>query len=425
MTGGVASAQADIVETPERTYDVSGDVRVDHLELRGHPASASMAIAARWDPHAERLVSARAERIALKGPGIDLGGTASVTSSPTRVRFDLRGPLLALNQLLSALPSRPSTSTERVIVPADWRRQVGSVGVDGTLHINRVVNGRLTLSDFDASTALERGLLKLEGCRAKVYQGTIDMSGSTVDLDAPQPAWHLVTRMAGVDVAEAAAALTDQRWLEGKFGGNMELNGSGNDWPELRKTLTGNGQATIETAALPREFEAKLAEPVRSALSEVGLGETARRALAETRWAENGRMTAKFTIADGWVRLTGPLRLQMPFGTAELNGRVGLDRRLDLSGKLGLAPEFVQKLTGGRLSPNQPVDLPLRLAGTMSDPKVDIQVEPTNLGRGAEPAPAPKVPAAPNVPAPQAPQVPKPPAPHLPGPPVPPLPAMP
>ena len=70
------------------------------------------------------------------------------------------------------------------------------------------------------------------------------------------------------------------------------------------------------------------------------------------------------------MALRQPITVNTGIGPVQLDGRIGLDWRLDLKGTARVSPEIVSQLTGGRLRPTAPVAVPLQLGGTLTNPTV-------------------------------------------------------
>ncbi|NVJ26763.1 AsmA family protein, partial [Myxococcus sp. AM011] len=81
-------------------------------------------------------------------------------------------------------------------------------------------------------------------------------------------------------------------------------------------------------------------------------------------------LNAKFSVKDGWVSFTQPMAFRSDLGNGTLDGRVGLDQRLELKGTVEASKEFVSGLTGGAVPIKAPVSVPVTITGTLKAPKV-------------------------------------------------------
>jgi hypothetical protein len=82
-------------------------------------------------------------------------------------------------------------------------------------------------------------------------------------------------------------------------------------------------------------------------------------------------LTAQFQVKDGWMELSQPMSFDTGFGSMSLGGRIGLDQRLDLQGKTSLSPALMSDITAGRFKPNAPIDVPIRIGGTLEAARVE------------------------------------------------------
>jgi AsmA protein len=189
-------------------------------------------------------------QIALKGPGIDLGGTASAQMTPTRVQFGLQGQELDLKHLLGALPPRPKDEESSTALPASVRARLGKVDVGGTLKLAKIRHGALVATDVDVQAKLDEGVLLVERGGATVYGGHADITGTRVDLTKEQPAWSLKAVLAGMDTAQAFQSLSGHQALQGKASGELQLTGTGADWAQARNDVVGGGNVQLRDGVL-------------------------------------------------------------------------------------------------------------------------------------------------------------------------------
>ena len=314
----------------------------------------------------------------MQGPGVDLGGTAAVRNEPLRFEFALAGPLLDLDTLLGTLqePGKREQERQGPLVPESVRRRLGAVAGSGTLAIDRLVSGKLTANDVKARATLRNGELLLEQAQAQFYGGTVKADGTTANLLQALPSWHLQAQMAGVSLDRAMDAIAGNVPLSGSVRSTVDLRGAGTDWEALRPLLTGTASLDIEggklvTLNLDNALASAVGEGLRLLGQQTAAGKLEQ---AETATALRNVQT-RVQVQDGWMTLQQPLALGGDFGTAELNGRIGLDWKLDLRGTAQLSPTFVSNITGGALRPSSPVAVPLRIGGTLRAPAVS-PIEP-------------------------------------------------
>nr|WP_241758613.1 AsmA-like C-terminal region-containing protein [Pyxidicoccus parkwaysis] len=392
FTGGALDVDADL-KTDQGQYVLSGHGSAKGLRLRGDPANGSFAFDSRIDPNQPKAAKVAFTRIALSGPGVELGGTASARLEPARVRFSLAGKELDLEHLLGAMPPRsaPDEARPSNTPPISKRRGLGEVDVNGTLRIETLRHGALTASDVDVQATLSGGALVLQRGTANMYGGRANLTGSRVDLTKAQPVWSLKATLDGMDTAKAFQALTGHSPLQGAASGELHLSGAGLDWERVRDQMTGTGTLRLrEGVYTSTDLGATVAPAVSQgleALGKKGASESVRKAEQGTRFKD---LNARFRIQDGWVSFTQSMAFDSDLGKGTLDGRVSLDERLELNGAIQASQQFVSNLTHGAVPLKAPVSVPITITGTLKDPQVKAG-SPTGIAQGLLPAvPVPK-----------------------------------
>ncbi len=385
FTGGLVDVDAD-VKTDQGKYALAGHGSARELKLRGDPASGSFAFNSKIDPANAKVTRVYFTQIALKGPGIDLGGTASAQMTPTRVQFALQGQELDLKHLLGALPPQPKDEESSTALPASVRAQLGKVDVDGTLKLAKIRHGALVATDVDAQAKLDEGVLLVQRGGATVYGGHADITGTRVDLTKKQPAWSLKAILAGIDTAEALQALSGHQALQGKASGELQLTGTGSDWVQARNKVTGGGNVQLRDGALmTADLEAAVAPVLAQGLAALGHQGAAGAAQKEGEGTKLKDLNAQFRVQDGWIAFTKPMAFQSDIGAGTLEGRVGLDQRLELNGTIKASEQFVSAITHGAFPVKAPVTIPMTITGTLKAPEVKLG-SPTEIAKGLLPA---------------------------------------
>ncbi|SDF08550.1 AsmA protein [Myxococcus virescens] len=370
FTGGRMDIGAD-VKTDQGAYALSGHGSARALKLRGEPASGSFAFTSRIDPAHVKAAKVDFTQIALKGPGVQLGGTASAWMAPTRVRFALQGQEFDVKHLLGVLPPQPKDEASATALPASVRAQLGEVDVGGTLKLAKLHHGALVATDVDAQARLDDGVLLVQRGGATLYGGHADLTGTRVDLTKQQPEWTLKVVLAGMDTAKAFQSLSGQPSLRGQASGELQLTGTGVDWAQARDSVTGGGSVQLRDGALTTaDVGAEVAPVLTRGLEVLGLKDatgTVQRAAQGTRLND---LSAQFRVQGGWVAFTKPMAFQSDIGNGTLDGRVGLDQRLELKGTINASEQFVSAITRGAIPMKAPVTIPLTITGTLRAPEV-------------------------------------------------------
>ena len=374
MTGGRVDVDAKL-STKGDQYQLDGGGKLTQVRLRGEPAQGGFELHAVADA-ATGAVHARFENLSLEGPGVDLGGSASLDASPVRIRFAIAGPLLDLGHLLAALPQQEQAkqATTGLSLTTEQRRQVSALDVSGTLDIARVVKGKLTATAFKARAALESGVFVLHDASADFFGGRVDASGTRLDLARAVPAWTLAARLEGIDVAEALKAMEGSAPVLGKLSGSVDLDGAGADWPALRKTLTGKGALALKEGALTTtDLGGQVLGGVASGLRAVGKQGAAGAVSGAGGKTPLRDLAVQFTVKDGAMTLSRPLTFATSFGTVELGGWIGLDSRLGLRGWAKVSKQALAQVVGGAKIPlPSTLDVPLAVGGTLEQPSVSV-----------------------------------------------------
>jgi AsmA protein len=378
FTGGRVDVEANVSSEPRAAaYLLDGTGKLGELRMKGQPASGGFELHARADP-AAGTARVQVTNLAVKGPGVDLGGGATLTTKPVRATFAIKGPLLDVGTVLGLVPKDPNAppapkpeETGGALLPPAMAKEVAAVAVDGTIDIEKVVNGKLTVNDFHAKGALKEGIFALQEATAGLYGGTVDAGGTRVDLADPNPRWNLKAKLQGVDLANAFQAIAGQAPLAGKATAALDLSGVGSNWDQLKNVISGLAAVSLQDGALTTaDLGGQALGALSQGLAAVGRGGAAKRVSA----LEEGKTTlrdlaASFKVDDGFLTLTKPLGFNTPAGAVTLGGKIGLSTELALDGTIAIPQQVVAQ---AGLPPIGAVNLPLKLGGTLSGPQVQL-----------------------------------------------------
>ncbi|MHB8879849.1 MAG: AsmA family protein, partial [Myxococcaceae bacterium] len=365
----------------EDAYLVEGNAGAEEVHLRGQPAELKLAFRSKVSPANPAGSRVHLHQLAAKGPGLDLSGTAMVALTPMAVEFDLKGKALDVGQLLSALPPKEEPGAVGTIAPQRTRSALETARVTGSLAIEQVQVGKLQANGLSARIALRNGVLTAQSAEAQLYGGSAALGGTSVDLKPETPAWNLRARLQGLEVGELLQGVSGAAPLRGIGTVELTARGFGTEWERIRRELTGQGRLTMKDPVLGADLSGEVGEALGEILARTGQVRPGpvEKAAQGTRL---GAIDAHFEVRDGWMSLRRPVKVNAPFGSADLGGRVGLDQRLDLRGTARLSPSFVGQVSSGQLKPSAPLDVPMRLTGNLSQPKVGLDVSPTDLLKG-------------------------------------------
>ena len=379
VRGGTAALDAQLSTAEGPSYRVEGGGSLQGVRLRGHAASGRFRTVASWSPAKPDAATVDVTDLALEGPGVNLGGSVSFETAPVRATFALAGPLLDLDAVMGLLPeapaqARPAAPAASPAVPEATRKEIQSAAARGTISVDRLRGGRLEATNVKARAVLSRGTLTLEQLDAAVFGGQVSARGTQVSLAEKEPTWKLAAKLSQLDLGQAIAAFSGQAPLAAKVNGDLQLNGAGTDWPKIRQAVTGLAalllaDGTLSTTDLGDQILGALSKGLEAA----GKGGAAKK-LAGVR---NGKtsirdLSGKFTVKDGFLAASSPLKFRSDVGDVALGGRVGLDGRLDLSGTVAVPKSVLAQAISGIPLP-ETLEVPLSLGGTLQAPSVGVK----------------------------------------------------
>jgi AsmA protein len=381
VRGGTASLDAKL-STAGGTYKVDGTGDLRDVRLRGQTSSGKFHAIATWSPAKPDAARVDLSDLALRGPGVDLGGKASVETSPMRASFALAGPLLDLDAVMGILPEaepakeKAPAASEGELVPAATRREIQAAAARGTIEVEKLRGGRLEATGVKARATLSRGVLTLDEMSAAVFGGRVSAAGTTVSLAEKIPSWKLAAKLDALDLERAMSAFAGHAPLLGKVSGTLEVNGKGTQWEELRNGLAGLAALAIQDGTLTTtDLGEQVLGGVAKGLDAIGRGGAAKRvggvAGGKTTFRD---LAAKFTVKDGFLRAQSPFRVGTPVGELALGGGVGLDARLDLQGTAVVPKKVLAEVISGIPLPEK-LDVPLALGGTLTSPSVSVRAD--------------------------------------------------
>ncbi len=381
VRGGTARLDATLATGERRIYRIEGTGELKDVRLRGQPASGRFRASGSWAPARPGAARVDVTDLALRGPGVDLGGKISLETSPVRASFALSGPLLDLDAVMGLLPeperaAKPPPRGKGAVLPEATRRHLAAATVRGTISLGELRAGRVRATSLVARAALAGGTLTLEQMDASVFGGRVSATGTRVSLAREVPTWNLAANLSGIDLRSAIAAFAGGSPLLGKIDGTLQIAGAGTDWAKMRSTLTGLAALAVKDGTLT---SADLGGEVLSGIAK-GLDAAGRGALAKRLGGLGGRKTAfedlsgKFSVEEGFLRARSPFRFHTDECDVSLGGRLGLDGRIDLQGGAQVPRKALSQVVSGIPLP-QSIEVPLGLGGTLSSPTVSVQGE--------------------------------------------------
>jgi AsmA protein len=380
VRGGAVALDAKLVTADGPAYKVEGTGDLRDVRLRGQPASGRFRAAATWSPAKPDAARVDVTDLALRGPGVDLGGNVSLETSPMRAWFVLTGPLLDVDAVMGVLPEAPAEANAEApapkgeLVPEATRRELQAASVRGTIAVGELRGGKLRATDVKATAVLSKGTLTLEQLDAAVFGGRVSGSGTQVSLSERVPTWKLAAKLSALDLAQTLTAFAGRAPLLGTVDGTLEVAGKGTDWEALRPIVTGLAALAVKDGTLTTT---DLGDQVLSGLAK-GLEAAGRGGLAKKLSGVEGGKTSvrdlagSFQVKDGYLVPRAPFKFRSDAGDVTVGGRLGLDGTLDLSGGVTVPKKLLAELISGVPLPES-LDVPLALGGTLGSPRVEVK----------------------------------------------------
>ena len=319
----------------------------------------------------------RENNISLTGLTIQLddttfkGSMTVPTDGASRFLINLSADTLDLNRYM-APPStdggKAPDDSAPVEIPADL---IEPLKARGELKIDTVLLGGLQLDQVALSLNVADGRLRIHPIAAALYGGSY--SGDVgIDVTAAKPVLSMDETVQGVDLAKLARAMFEQDNITGSINGNFKLSGRGNDLDEVQASLGGTMKFELRDgtyegtdvwyelrrarAVLKKETPPEPVLPARTKFSSV----------TATGVVTNGIMRNNDLVADlPFMQLTGSGDVNIPAGTVDYS----------LKARVFEKPEALEAATPEEIKDFTKTVVPLKITGSLSDPKVRPDVE--------------------------------------------------
>lgn len=310
------------------------------------------------------------------------GGTER---APTQTfALNLKSDRLDLDKLLtsSSEEERPNANApskgkaEKPAQPAPAKDPHRYDGYRGTVDLAvgaLRISGR-DLSNVRAHVTMVNDLITVNTFSTGLYGGTVKADGTSIHLGPAKPPFDAKVAIQNVQMGQALSTTAAKKALSGNFSGNIALQGVGYDKASLEQKLTGAINGDLRDGVFHGlDVVAAVTQPIAKALpfaSKLGL--------ADQKVTELGQdVPIGVTIQNGIALLKKPIDIKRGDSSMSFTGGVGLNGNLDLTGTVTLAPSIINKLTAGKVTPQQPIPVPLKLNGPAWAPHVaGLDVKP-------------------------------------------------
>jgi len=227
----------------------------------------------------------------------------------------------------------------------------------------------------DVELSLEHGALSLSTLRFAAFGGLFDAGGSRVDLGHGAPAFALRAIVSRLDLAALAAARGGADGgaggeVSGRLDASVSLDGAGGDWAAIAPTLAGTAQISVDGAHVhgKRTLRGTIINPLIGKIAEAARKKHPVREIDTTL----SRVTVALRVGGGKVTTTAPLTALTEEGVVTVDGTVGFDHALALTGSVVIPPAAIDKATKGLLVPYGDATVKVRVGGTTDAPRIEL-----------------------------------------------------
>ncbi len=369
VASGKAGVDLALEVTGGNSVRVQGTVRADRLALasgesRGETADVSAELEASADLGAHRATLHRLDVLAADQKA-HLEAKVSRLDRKPKVEFLLTSEELRTDPLLALLPAGETPEPAAPAAPAaPAKPSPVPVEAAGEVKIARLLASGAVVEDFRAKIELRDGVLTVEPAGAKLYGGTLALR-SRAELERQGAPFEVGLDLAGTTVNDLLTALSPalKGAMTGVLGLSLQAQGDGGDPGALRAHLKAEAKdGKLVSHPLVQSLAALFQARELETLNFYGVK-------ADLQTAEGVGQLNSFVFS-------GP-NLQ-----ATAKGTLGLaDRKLDLVMAVALPREIAQRLVREKTTLDAVTDaqgwskLPLRLSGTLGDPKYGLDAE--------------------------------------------------
>lgn len=186
-------------------------------------------------------------RVAGKLDGSDLAVTVSQFGlMKPRHEVTLSVGKLDLNRYLPESKGDPvAIFQDSKPIPLDW---LDYFDLTGKVSVGELAMGRFRVNNLNASVRINPRELELDQMSADIYQGRLQGDISLARRDTP----HLEVKqtLKDMNIRPLLVDLFNFNRLDGKGNGQIDINADGKSFLELRNTLTGNVETSLNKGAL-------------------------------------------------------------------------------------------------------------------------------------------------------------------------------
>ncbi|HKE44839.1 MAG TPA: AsmA family protein [Steroidobacteraceae bacterium] len=297
-------------------------------------------------------------------------GRAAIESLKDKaLRFDLTVDQLDLDRYQEPEQKKPAQKEGGVSKPFELPvSELRTLNANGTVAIGSLTLSGMRMSAVKLTVDAKDGIVRLNPSQAKLYGGAhrgnvvIDARGDVAKLSIEE-------HMSGVQFAPLLTDLFNTKRLSGLGAATAVLAARGNDTDALLKTLDGRMDFELSNGALEgtdlwyEMRKARAAFKRESGPAPTNTGRTPFQALKGTGTVEKGVLSNRDLQIDmQYLRATGS-------GTLDLNTQA-VDYRLQTT-----LYQVPQEGAGSEMKDLKAAEIPVRVSGTLNDPKIRPDVD--------------------------------------------------
>lgn len=352
-----------------------------------------IALAIDGNPNKLASVRARLDEFHMSVAGGTIKGTGEVIglNQPRKIAFNFNADRLDLDRILGDKKSSDEDSDSKTgggdSPPPRWLKQLD---LNGRLQIDSGKYKGAAVRDFLLELTMLDGRLLIKTLRGQALGGSVSATGSTIDFGPSRPRFNLRAKLDRIELSDALSLRGGDvgKKISGRGSMDLSADGSGLSWADIAPRITGQlglgfSNGRFEGAGLTPQV-------VNPLLSQLGnkLGQN-----GGNRDMTIRDLQAQFRIEGGRLHTNTPLRINTEEGALALTGSIGLDKTMNLAGSLDLSPKAIAAATGGKVVPDSPIPVGLRVGGSISSPQLQITDLPKTIaallqavarGRGAD-----------------------------------------
>ena len=297
--------------------------------------------------------------------------------TPT-LRFDLESPNLDVDALTGtqaadpAGPTAPATDAAATEAEADTQIQLPmqtlrDLDIDGKLKIAQIKMQNLKMNDVDITIKAENGIVGIKPLTLNAYDGKAEIS-VVIDARGNLPKYGVSKSFQGIQIGDLLKDYSGTDAISGTLNANVNLTTSG----EWISKLKSNSNGTMNLGFLDGALNGfNIRHSIDTAKAKFSGDDPP---AAETLKTDFSSLTISGVIENG-VFSSNDLDLQAPLlriggaGSANLVEE-SLDYRVNA--KLVGTVEGQQGDTASKLSG---IEIPVRIKGPFTDPKIDVQLD--------------------------------------------------